>query len=60
MGGVAGSMTDGEKVRLQLLLDYRAYRQSVQDLGIDISQSMIEMESSLSVGTNTTASIGSN
>lgn len=60
MGGGNSSMTDGEKVRLQLLLDYRAYRKSIQDLGIDVSQDMIEMESSLSVGTAATASIGSN
>merc|ERR1719469_16664 len=31
-----GGMTDGEKVRLQLLLDYKAFKESVQDLGVDI------------------------
>jgi len=32
---LAGGMSDGEKVRLQLFLDQRAYTQSVEAIGID-------------------------
>ncbi len=33
----AGGMSDGEKVRLQLFLDQRAFAQTVEDVGIDPS-----------------------
>jgi len=49
-----GGMTDGEKVRLQLLLDYRAFRKSVQDMGVDVGKDMIEMEESLAAGSPST------
>jgi len=32
---VSGGISDGEKVKLQLFLDYKAYSQHIQDLGID-------------------------
>lgn len=33
----AGGMSDGEKVKLQLYLDYKAFFQHVQDVGVDAS-----------------------
>ena len=32
---VAGGMSDGEKVKLQLLLDHREFMASVRDIGVD-------------------------
>jgi len=32
---MAGGMSDGEKVKLQLLLDYRQYKEDVEELGLE-------------------------
>jgi phosphoenolpyruvate carboxylase len=34
---MAGGMSDGEKVKLQLLLDYRQYKKDVEELGLSDS-----------------------
>jgi len=54
---MAGGMSDGEKVKLQLLLDYRQYRNDVEELGLEtdsieglvkLNQLTLEAESLLS------------
>lgn len=34
---VSGGISDGDKVKLQLFLDYQAYERHVQDLGVDVA-----------------------
>jgi len=54
---MAGGMSDGEKVKLQLLLDYRQYKKDVEELGLEtdsieglvkLNQLTLEAESLLS------------